>query len=465
MVLTHDLLKHAFVYSYFDVDPTENVPEAVRSFIDRPTEADAKMYLNYLMGMKLRNVVGDNSLDTFIYIKPQFRYECNRQYELEILRHDSREYIAAGTPVYATNFFSTTPSAYSVSLFRYMKHERPNLDRVVQGDGYAVHEGTHGYVFAPHYTDWCGLRVCSTTSGLNAERVYRLYLVGDAMCQYFTRNNESAPSNGFLRNYCKGTRLYRRSDEYSVVTSKQFIADSVNTVLDSIEEELKGAMSVLLVQRDYIYDAEVFPADLLELLQRDFTSPQFVRKLVRKMDVVPPPTSNKHVVVDRYGVSRYRKMVVVMGDNALATFEDKYLFVPSDYLQIRGTMNAALVPKLGLVILAYHSFFGAKQVVQFDAKTHLKMFVRPLHLVLEEEEKERGEYAGRSATMYQLAPHYYLRETTLGARGVPAFVVVRVDNEKLLVRDNLSSSRHLKHLDNNWLKNTLLKLFVYHGHV
>lgn len=452
-----DFLPLAFIHMYFDVDDSSVITDVVNYVNDRKNHSTI---LNYLGEIGLRFMVGDATPDTFDCVMPQFRYVCDRDYKLEIVRFDSGGvYLRKGAVVYATNLFVTDVSA----AMDFVLNELPSIadteafvnrsPKTEVGEKYYVWNGSDGIVFARPYLDWMGMKVCNGTS-YTANDKYRMYIVGDALAKLFIESKIRTNSDTMvLRNYHKGTPLYRAgTNESNVVNHKYFTTNDYDTVFDAFEEEFGASVGrIHFIQRDYIFDAN-FPPDLANELQKNWVSNTAVYKSVARFDGGDVTDVGTEMVVDRYATNRYRKMVVVGGGkyalpkNGSSSVE--HLFVPAHVLQIRHTLNAALVPKMGLVILATHVFFGARRVLDFEPHRDLGIFAKSKVLIRNDD------------VLYHVGGSYFLEETTFVANQVPIYVIVRVDDD-LIVRHNLiRNSRKLKDLKHYWVYNTILSLFV-----
>ena len=116
LTLERDHFKYLFLTSYFDLKDNEHVPSEPMAFIrnylnctfDLLDDAVLMNYFNYLQSMQLKHLVGSTSTNIFKFVKPQFRFVCDRT-TVDILEFDTRMYIKPGTPVYATNLFTSNP--------------------------------------------------------------------------------------------------------------------------------------------------------------------------------------------------------------------------------------------------------------------------------------------------------------------------------------------------------------------
>ncbi|AQQ80280.1 P49 [Betabaculovirus altermyunipunctae] len=449
MVLNEDSFKFVFIATYFDAsnDVLEGLPDDVKQYLSSPTDEDMVRYVDYLSGMRLQGLVGDATADVFKYVKPQFRFQCLRDQELDIVRHSNDVYLRKNTAVYATNLFVHDPvqQKWLMKIVRDVMGER--LRGVVVDKNHVVHDGCVGYVFAGPYLDWCGLRVCSSGADGVDRTMLRLYLIGDEMSKVFTDQNISAPSGGVLKNFYKGTPLI--TNHNYTITTKTLVTNNMNRVFDAVQQELNTKSAyVRFIQRDYIFDADNFDTELLEELVAHYVSTTSLYKIVHRFHKTDVASVAHEVVLDRYAPHKYRKALVYVNEaNVYPSMPSAhYLFIPDDYYQIRHTLNAAYAPKLGLLLLANQVFFGATKVLNFDPAKDLTMFVKTKRAV------DAGNY-------YRIGGDYYLEESQINENGVPVFIVVRLD-KNLLVRDNLSSHT-LEDLNNNWVKNTILNLFVH----
>lgn len=451
MVLDEDSLKFVFIATYFDPSPDvlNNLPENVKQHLNAPTDEDLLRYLQYLSGMGLHGFIGDtNSVDLFKYVKPQFHFECVRDQDLDIVRHTNDFYLRKHTSVYATNLFVRDPVKQKWLLKIMVDVMNVHEHAAALGNNYMVYDGCVGYVFAKPYLDWSGTRVCASDVERTNTTMYRLYLVGQELLKIFTDKNIQPPSDGQLINYHKGTPLV--TNHNYVITTKDLHTSNMNKVFEFIQHELNNRNEVVkFIQRDYIFDAEHFPMDLLDELQQHYVSTTSLYKIINRFHRAEPGEKAHEIVVDRYAVDRYRKCLVFASENNVypALAHAQYIFVPDNYYQIRHTLNAAYAPRFGIVILASHVFFGATKVINFDPAKDLTAFVKTKYEV------------GASHKYYKIGGNYYLEESQMDENGAPVYFVVRLD-KNLLVRDNLSSHT-LEDLNNNWVKNTIANLFVH----
>ncbi|AAS82726.1 ORF12 [Agrotis segetum granulovirus] len=441
-----ELLKHVFIATYFDLDQRDHLNSDVRRFLNEPSEEDVISYLDYLDRMQLKNIVVDKSADLFKYIKPQFKYVCEREYDLDIVKYNySGVFLRKGAVVYATNLFVVDPSdtiSFFITKFGIEKGYTSIEEKHV------VCNGTDGVFFGRAYLDWLGLKVCSGNKYREDEH-YRLYIIGEHMAQQFIQNNIGALEGSELRNFYKGTPLTYTKNAANIINQKSFVTDNMDVVFDNFAEEFDQNVDYIkFVQRDYIYDASNFPTDLLEELQQHYVSLTSVYKIINRFQKSSIPMVGKELVVDRYAVTKYKKMITTPDFVLPGRENNMHIFIPRDFIQLRHTLNAAFVPELGIVILAEHVFFGANRVLDFDPRRgDLYVFVK------------RKTTIDKDEVYYHIGGEFYLEETQFASNQIPVFVLVRIDND-LLVRDNLRTSRKLKDLNYNWVDNTILNLFV-----
>ncbi|AKR17486.1 P49 [Mocis latipes granulovirus] len=450
MVLNEDNLKFVFIATYFDAsnDVLANLPEIVKDHLKTPNDEDQTRYLEYLNEMGLHGLIGDTCLDILKYVKPQFRFECTRDADLDIIKHTNNIYLRKNTSVYATNLFVRDPANQPWLMKIMVDFVKVKQSGMVVEDNYMVHDGCVGYVFASPYVDWCGAKVCASEAEGTNNSMVRLYLIGQEIGKYFTEKNIEPPPDGQLKNYYKGTPLV--TNHNYIITTKDLHSDNMNRVFEFIEQELNGTSStVKFIQRDYIFDADRFPIDLLDELQKRYVSTTSLYKIIQRMHNAEPGERAHEVVVDRYAANKYRKCLVFANETNVypAVPHAHYIFIPDNYYQIRHTLNAAYAPTFGIVVLATHVFFGATKVINFDPTRDLEAFVKTKYK------------ANPSSVYYNIGGNYYLEESQLNENGVPVYFIVRLD-KNLLVRDN-SSSHTLEDLNNNWVKNTITNLFVH----
>lgn len=450
MVLDEDSFKFVFIATYFDpsADVLNNLPDNVKQHLTSPTDEDLLRYTEYLNGMGIHGLIGDtNTVNLLKYVKPQFHFECVRDQDLDIVKHETELYLRKHTSVYATNLFVRDPVKQKWLLTIMVNVMKNQQRKLVVGENYMVYDGCVGYVFAGPYVDWCGTRVCvSDALGTNSTML-RLYLIGHEFLKVFTEQNIEPPPDGTLKNYHKGTPLI--TNHNYVITTKDLHTNNMNKVFDFIKQELNDKNELVkFIQRDYIFDADHFPLDLLDELQQHYVSTTALYKIINRFHRAEPGERAHEVVVDRYAADRYRKCLLFASENNVypAVAHAQYMFIPDDYYQIRHTLNAAYAPRFGIVVLASHVFFGATKVINFDPTKDLEAFVKT-------------KYEVGSHVYYRIGGNYYLEESQMDENGVPVYFVVRLD-KNLLVRDNLSSHT-LEDLNNNWVKNTIANLFVH----
>ncbi|APO13898.1 P49 [Plodia interpunctella granulovirus] len=445
-----ELLPLAFIHLYFEIDP-QHLIEDVISFIH--DEKNYKLILNYLSEIQLRHMIGDSTEDTFKYVMPQFKFVCDRDYQLEIVKFDfGGVYLKKGAVVYATNLFVPNPAEAMQYLITLPFLQNKHNDYVNVGEKFFVWNGMEGVMFARPYLDWMAMKVCNGTAYTNND-YYRLYILGEEISKAIIDAKISPLQMGILKNFHKGTPLKRTTNDMHVLNYKTVSTTNYDKVFDMFQEEFDTkAKYIHFIQRDYIFDAK-FPIDLLKELQMHWVSDTSVYKVIQRFDNESNilPDLQQEVVVDRYGVDKYRKMVVdggkfVLPVNRSSTVE--HLFVPRDVIQIRHTLNAAFVPGLGLVILATHMFFGARRVLNFEPNRDLHTFIKSKIAITEDD------------VFYHVGGSFFLEETRFVTNQVPIYILVRVDDD-LIVRHNLiRSSRKLQDLKYDWVYNTILSLFV-----
>ncbi|ABF47355.1 P49 [Clanis bilineata nucleopolyhedrovirus] len=450
-------LKYLFLASYFRLSEyekfsTESEPfiaEYLRNNFDRLDENVLLKFIDYISEMKLRFAINDRTVNMFKFIKPQFKYICNKD-NTDILEFDDKIYVQPETPIYATNFFVREPRKFRIVLYQEFSKVLDNRQFVTNYETYCLINGNVGYIFDDSYIDWCGVRMCSAPRIEGNLYPYRLYLVGDLMANHFIENNITLGLNAFnngeciLKNFHKGLPLFRNN--YRVINSKKFNSDKPDVVFDEISTELDTMSSyVKFIQRDYIYDAVNFPDELLDLLNEYMTETsvyKFISKFAESNG--KPANLYSEIVVDRYAVDKYRKLNIKIEPNtrfpSIRYNEPAYIFVRPDMIQIKGTLNAFYVPKQRIfAILANNSLFGSKTVLHFDHKLIPYTHSSPPRRL------ESDTYVVDKTSKLYLTRYIF-------GNTVPAYLLIRGDYE--------SSFKSLHELKNSWVQNTLLKLLI-----
>ncbi|AFY62822.1 P49 [Philosamia cynthia ricini nucleopolyhedrovirus virus] len=451
--------KYLFLCSYFDLKDFSHVPAEAKAFISNYLDCNFRVlddhtlqsYTVYLTSIQLRHLV-NGPPDAYKFIKPQFRFVCDRS-AIDILEFDSRTYIKPGTPVFATNFFTSNPR--KMTSFMYSEFTKVYKNRLFANTNNrgCVLAGAAGFLFEDAYVDWGGVRMCAAPRLNNNHHPFRLYLLGEEMAAHFATNNvlPPHPANAarinnamfMLKNYYKGLPLYRL--QYQVVNSMKFSTHKPNEVFAEIDKELNShSPFVKLIQRDYIYDAQ-FPADLLEVLNEYMTRSSVI-KFITKFAMEEHASSNdmlREIVFDRYAVNEYRKLYIKMELTnvfpAMYDNESAYLFVNNDLMQLTGTLNAFYAPKLRILsILSVNRLFGATETLDFHPNLLVyRQNSPPVRLT--------GDvYAVDKSEKIFLVKHTF-------SNTVPAYLLVRSDYESA---SELKSLRDL----NPWVQNTLLQL-------
>nr|UYX49648.1 p49 [Darna trima granulovirus] len=449
-----DDLSLAFIHMYFNLQ-TADVSVRAKAYIENETHHET--ILNYLNEIGLRFMVGD-STDTFKYVMPQFRFVCNRDYQLEIIKFKHNNvFLKKGAVVYATNLFVKNAS----NAIDYFLQYYPDLinsfgikSKSEIDDKFYIWNGSEGIIFSKHYLDWMGMKICDgdDRNVTDEDYKYRLYLVGDDIAKKFIETKINKHESMVYKNYYKGTPLRKTNNELSVINDRKFATNNYDTVFDAFEKEFDNNINQIhFIQRDYIYDATNFNSELLEALQKNWISDTSIYKTINKFALNPIASSLHHkLIIDRYAANMYRKMIV--NDNFILPLEKvlttDYIFIPNNMYQIRHTLNAAYVPRLGLVILATHAFFGARKTLNFVPAEDLRIFVKSKIKISDDD------------VFYHIGGSYFLEETYFNVNKVPIFILVHIDDD-LIVRHNLiNTSRKLKDLKYNWVSNTILNLFV-----
>lgn len=455
MSINHDeYLPLAFIQLYFDI-PKGDLNEDVQKYIN--DKENYQKILDYLIEINLKNIVSDATPDTFNFVMPQFRFVCDRDYQLEIVKFDyGGVYLRKNTIVYATNLFVENPGDSMDFIIKTIPHvlndsKFINNNKSEIGEKFYVWNGTDGIIFARPYVDWMGLKVCNGTPYTEND-YFRMYILGDELCKEIIKLKIPKIPNSILKNYHKGTPLRRAFHENYVISNKKICTMNYDIVFDAFEEEFKinDTNTIHFVQRDYIFDAKL-PFNLAAELQKNWISDTSIYKIVNRFVINKNPDLSRTVVIDRYSVNCYRKMLVVADKYNFPINNSsmvEYIFVPKEFLQIRHTLNAAFVPKLGIVILARDVFFGARQVLNFTPKTDLNVFVKSKITINED------------TVLYHLGGSYFLEESYFFSNEASIYILVHID-EDLIVRHNLiRTSRKLTDLKYNWVYNTILSLFV-----
>ncbi|QBQ01563.1 p49 [Hyphantria cunea granulovirus] len=461
MSFTRDMLRRLFIHTYFDVDSI-NIDQNLRDFVNNPHGDNVRLYLNYLAELNLKNIILDTSVAVLTHIKPQFKFICEKNYDVGSYITENvanqRVYIRKSTPIYATNYFVSQVDNAAMDIVRHL--DMTNYTNFVAGSNFYITNGAYGVIFESPFVDWCGLELCEALEHYTGTHKFRLYLVGEEVARYFVEN-DIKPVAGVLKNYHKGTpMLYVPTNSGDVISQELLNTANFEDVFRMFEKEFYAAggglsklnfNEIYFVQRDYIYDADNFDPELLEELQKNYVSQTAVNKVVKRFEQTSVPNVEQRLVIDRYSKNKYKKMLVVKSFQVPASnpFSDKYLFVPQEMLQLRHTLNAAYLQKLGIVILAEHIFFGASRVLDFNPKKDLYVMVRNKELVV-----------SRRDVLYHIGGEFYLEETMFELNNIPLFVLTRIHDSKFRSDKKEYNISPLSALKNGWVKNTLLNLFV-----
>lgn len=458
--------KYLFTATYFELNnydylPTEAmafVSDYIRNRFENLSDTTLVQYLNYLNSISLRNLIVDKDADVYKYVKPQFKFICNRN-NVDIIEFDVKVYIRPKIPVYATNLFVKDPKQLRLILYQEFSKIFNDRHFVNYGDMHCIIDGSEGYLFESAYVDWCGVTMCSVPKVESGAYPYRLYLIGEPMAQHFIRNNISMPagSDYILKNFHKGLPLFRNN--YRVINSKSFESRKPNKVFDEMKSELDTHTKFIkFIQRDYIYDA-IFPDDLLDVLNDYMTNTSLYKFVVKFSD--PGTTignSYSEIVVDRYAVNKYRKLNIKSEPSTIfpATRDNDptYIFVRSDIKQIKGTLNAFFVPKERLlVVLAKSSLFGATELIHFEKpKNALPGLLNFDKRLVPYRQFAPPQTLNQETFIISDKQKLYLTKHIFG-NTVPAYLIIRGDYES-------SQFQQLNNLTNAWVKNTVLKLFL-----
>ncbi|QYC92671.1 P49 [Trabala vishnou gigantina nucleopolyhedrovirus] len=453
--------KYLFVASYFNVNDIDNFPNEVKPFVNYYLKNNFAMldkmtllkFVDYLTSINLRHVIVDKNINMFRYIKPQFKFVCLKN-NLDIMTYDDKVYVQPETPIYATNCFVGDPSKFRVMMYSEFSKVVNDRHFVNNSDTHCVINGSLGYVFESTYLDWCGVRMCSANGGRKEfihAHPFRLYLIGDLMAKHFVDNNIAFVNTEdyVLKNFYKGLPLFRTN--YRIINNKKYSTRKPNVVFDELRTELDTNSSyVKFIQRDYIYDAD-FPEDLLDLLNEYMTDTAML-KVVKKFDKLPDNETKRlnlynEIIVDRFAVNRYRKINIKIEPNtrfpALRATLPSYLMVRPDIIQIKGTLNSFYVPKMRLfAILAENALFGATELLTFSPS-----LIQYAHHSPPKRLKTETFVVDKTQKLYL--------SSFLFGGSVPAYLLIRGDYESAD-----SSFKSLGELNNNWVKNSLLKLLI-----
>ncbi|QDL57014.1 P49 [Dione juno nucleopolyhedrovirus] len=466
IALSQNQFKYLFLGSYFDLKDFSHIPADAKAFVGNYLDCNFRVldddtlhnYINYLKSIQLRHmVVNVQTVDVYKFIKPQFRFVCDRA-TVDILEFDSRTYIKPGTPVYATNFFTSNPRKMTPFIYsEFIKVYKNRLFANTNVYG-CVLAGAAGFVFEDAYVDWAGVRMCAAPRLDNSRHPFRLYLLGEEMATHFVTNNILPPhpanatrvnnSMFMLKNFYKGLPLYRL--QYQVVNSMKFTTRKPNKVFDEIDKELNShSPFVKFIQRDYIYDAH-FPPDLLEVLN-EYMTKSSIMKFITKFDIEENASFNdmeREIVFDRYSVDGYRKLYIKMELTNVfpATYDNEsaYLFINRDLMQLTGTLNAFYAPQLRILsILSVNRLFGATETLDYHPNLLVyRQSSPPVRLTGDVFAVDKGK-------KIFLVKHTF-------ANTVPAYLLIRGDYES---SSELKSLRDL----NPWVQNTLLELLIVDG--
>ncbi|AGA16289.1 49k protein [Thysanoplusia orichalcea nucleopolyhedrovirus] len=465
LTLERDHYKYLFLTSYFDLKDNEHVPSEPMAFIRNYLNCSFELlddtvlmnYLNYLQSMQLKFLVGSTSSDIYKFVKPQFRFVCDRT-TVDILEFDTRMYIKPGTPVYATNLFTSNPRKMMAFLYAEFGKVFKNKIFVNINNYGCVLAGSAGFVFDDAYVDWNGVRMCAAPRLDNNMHPFRLYLLGEDMAKHFVDNNILPPhpssaktrkinnSMFMLKNFYKGLPLFK--SKYTVVNSTKIVTRKPNDIFNEIDKELNGNCPFIkFIQRDYIFDAQ-FPSDLLDLLN-EYMTKSAIMKIITKFVIEENPAMNgemsREIIIDRYSVDNYRKLYIKMEITnqfpVMYDHESSYIFVSKDFLQLKGTLNAFYAPKQRILsILAVNRLFGATETIDFHPNLLVyRQSSPPVRLTGDVYVVDKNEKVF-------LVKHVF-------SNTVPAYLLIRGDYES---SSELKSLRDL----NPWVQNTLLKLLI-----
>ncbi|AIU41257.1 p49 [Sucra jujuba nucleopolyhedrovirus] len=446
--------KYLFLASYFNLSDYDGLSAESKPFVslflrnrfDMLNEADLLRYLDYLSNLKLKNLIFDRNVDMFRYIKPQFKFICQKN-NMDILMFDDKIYVRPDTAIYATNFFVKDPSQFRVMLYREFSKVLPDKKFVSNSDRHCLLDGEIGYIFEDSFLDWCGVRMCAAPKPYaTGDQSFRLYLIGDLMARHFIDNNVVfANTDDYqLRNFHKGLPLFRTN--YKIINSKKFVTRKPNVLFNELRSELDSHSAYIkFIQRDYIYDG-VFTDDLLELLGEYMTETsllKFVTKFSEHVQTSPEQyNSYNEIVVDRYAVNKYRKLNIKIDPNTRFPFtrqnEPAHIMKHDNMIQIKGTLNAFYVPHC-VAILMNNSLFGATESIEFTPALIPYVQHSPPYRLKSE------------SYVVDKTNKLYLCKQFFGAN-VPAFILIRGDYE--------STFKSLNELKNAWVYNTLIKLMI-----
>ncbi|AKR17278.1 P49 [Urbanus proteus nucleopolyhedrovirus] len=457
--------KYLFIASYFQLLNNERfsdnsepfIANYLRNKLDVLDENSLLKFIDYLNDIGLKFLINDRSLDVFKFVKPQFKY-VNVKKNVDILRLERTAYIRSNVPIYATNLFVSNPKNFQLLLYKEFSHVVPNRELTNVGENYCLLNGEIGYVFDNPYVDWQSTQLCIKSNNVsdNNANIYnqRLYLVGEEMAKHFIINNIdfTTITNEFIyKNFYKGLPLYKTY--FKVINSKKFTTKKINVVFDEIRTELDEMSTyVKFIQRDYIFDADRFPEDLLDLLSNYMTDTSLCKFITKFDDSINNERSAgkeslfSEIVLDRYAVNKYRKLNIKIDPfnkfPSLSYNDLSYIFVRPDILQLKGTLNSFYVPQERLlVILSNNSLFGSTVLLHFDYS------LLPYRQSVPPQRLQKDSYVVNSSQKIYLTEHIF-------GNYVPAYLLIRGDYESSFGFKNLNE------LNNSWVLNTIFKLLI-----
>nr|AGS47876.1 putative 55.4 kDa protein [Ectropis obliqua nucleopolyhedrovirus]QWV59597.1 early 49 kDa protein [Ectropis obliqua nucleopolyhedrovirus]UYO72803.1 early 49 kDa protein [Ectropis obliqua nucleopolyhedrovirus] len=447
--------KYLFLASYFNLNEYDAIAAEAKPFINyylknnfnNLDESCVLKYLDYLNGLNIKNIVMEKSINVLQYVKPQFKFYCNKN-NLDILMFDDKVYLQPNTPIYATNLFVSNPKNFRVILYAEFAKVFNERNFVNNAETYCLMNGNMGYVFEDAYVDWCGVRLCHMPKITNSLYPYRLYLIGEPMAKHFIENNiDLANKQDYIyKNFHKGLPLFKNN--FRIINSKKFVTKKPNKLFDEMRSELDTHSSYIkLIQRDYIYDAD-FSEELFELLN-DYMSQTALFKFIVKFNDSDKNVFNKNsvyneIVVDRYAVNRYRKLNIKIEPNTTFPLvlkdQPSFIMMRDDMIQIKGTLNAFYVPKVKLfAILSNNTLFGSTELLHFSPS------------LIQYSHNTPPKRLQNESYVIDKKQKLYLTKFIFGD-SVPAYLLIRGDYE--------SSFKSLKDFNNTWVQNTLLKLLI-----
>ncbi|ABC74937.1 hypothetical protein [Neodiprion abietis nucleopolyhedrovirus] len=361
-------MDHTFLHTYFETDTT-GVDNDTATFINiwksgiwsRLQDLDQKIvdkYIDYVNMLELTNykIISKPFIANKLHIEQIVTYDVQSKLFVE-----NSLQIENGTSIYCTNCYVENVSHLkTVTADLYLKFREKYAHQGGNFAHAAIYNGNFGYVFDIVLHDWKSENICNIDTYPK-----RLYLFGENVVEYFRSHLERLQNALRYKNFYSGIVLIPRS--YRNVLRKKFHATTIHDFRSIVSKEIGASNStILLTQRDYIFNIKTVPVTLQNYLT-EYQSASSLHYVITQYG------DNIESIKNTYFVDRITRNVIEIGKISLPVemlpVHSYHVMLPAEFgIQIAGTTNAFINSTYGVCLLLSQQIFGSVAVLEFDEK-------------------------------------------------------------------------------------------------